>query len=402
MQNSQDRILTTHAGSLIRPPEIIEVMKARDAGQSYDETAFAAHVRRSVAEVVRKQAEVGVDIPSDGEQSKPSFFVYTHDRLTGFERRPPLRGEAPVPVGKDRQDFATFYAQYDPLARSMWLPPSVSPSSAPVALGRTVCTGPITYKGQAAVQRDIENFKAALAGVTVEEAFLPAAAPTMVQYGSRNEHYPSDEAYVYALADALKEEYHAIVNAGFLLQIDAPELPATYDRMLAHGLTLKDYRNYATLCVEAINHALAGIPEDRVRYHICWGSWNGPHTTDVPLQDILDILLQVRAQAYSIEAANPRHEHEWQVWKDVKLADGKMLIPGVITHATNIVEHPELVALRLKNYTQYVGRENVIAGTDCGFSQSWSAIRVHPQIQWAKLQTLAAGARLATRELWRK
>lgn len=401
MQNSKDRILTTHAGSLIRPPEVIEVMRARDAGQPYDETAFAAHVRRSVVEVVRQQAEVGVDIPSDGEQSKPSFFAYTHDRLTGFERRLPP-GEAPVPVGKDRQDFAEFYAQYDPLARSMWMPPSVSLSSAPTALGRAVCTGPITYKGQAAVQRDIENFQAALAGVHVAEAFLPAAAPTMVQYGSRNEYYPSDEAYVYALADALKEEYNAIVNAEFLLQIDAPELPATYDRMLASDLTLKDYRNYATLCVEAINHALAGIPEERVRYHICWGSWNGPHTTDVPLKDILDILLQVRAQAYSIEAANPRHEHEWQVWKDVKLADGKMLIPGVITHSTNIVEHPELVALRIKNYTQCVGRENVIAGTDCGFSQSWSAIRVHPQIQWAKLQTLAAGARLATRELWQK
>ena len=267
-----------------------------------------------------------------------------------------------------------------------------------MGIGRAVCTGPISYQGQAAVQSDIANFKAALAGVNVEEAFIPAAAPTMIQYGSRNEYYPNDEAYVYALADAMKEEYQAIVNAGFLLQIDAPELPATYDRMLASDLTLQEYRHYATLCVEAVNHALQGISEAQVRYHICWGSWNGPHTTDVPLKDIVDIVLQVRAQAYSIEAANPRHEHEWQVWRDVKLPDGKILIPGVIAHSTNIVEHPELIALRLQNYTRLVGRENVIAGTDCGFSQGWNSPRVHPQVQWAKLQALAEGARLASKE----
>jgi len=399
MQHSVNRILTTHAGSLVRPPEIIEAMRAKETGQPYDETALAAHVCSSVVAVVRQQAEVGVDIPSDGEQGKSSFFRYTYDRLTGLTPARLQPGASQPPVGKDRQDFAAFYAQYDPLAQSMWLPPSVSRSHMPMGIGRAVCTGPVNYTGQAAVQSDIANFTAALAGVNVAEAFIPAAAPTMIQYGSRNAYYPNDEAYVYALADAMKEEYHAIVNAGFLLQIDAPELPATYDRMLASDLTLKEYRNYATLCVEAVNHALQGIPEEKVRYHICWGSWNGPHTTDVPLKDIVDLVLQVRAQAYSIEAANPRHEHEWQVWQDVQLPDGKILIPGVITHSTNIVEHPELVAWRLKHYIELVGREHVIAGTDCGFSQGWNSPRVHPQVQWAKLQALAEGARLASADL---
>ena len=397
MKNSKERILTTHVGSLVRPPEIIEAMRAKETGQPYDEQALAAHVRSSVAVVVRQQAEVGVDIPSDGEQGKSSFARYTHDRLTGLTPAPSQPGTRQQPVGKDRQEFAAFYAQYDPLAQSMWLPPSVARSHTPTGIARAICTGPVSYQGHAAVQSDIANFQAALAGVNVEEAFIPAAAPTVIQYFSPNAYYPNDEAYVYALADAMKEEYHAIVNAGFLLQVDGPELPATYDRMLGSALTLQEYRNYATLCVEAVNHALQGIPEEKVRYHICWGSWNGPHTTDVPLKDIVDIVLRVRAQAYSIEAANPRHEHEWQVWQDVKLPDGKILIPGVITHSTNVVEHPELVAWRLKNYIQCVGRENVIAGTDCGFSQGWNSPRVHPQVQWAKLQALAEGARLASK-----
>src|SRR5215471_19134135 len=281
----------------------------------------------------------------------------------------------------------------------MWLPPEV-PRVATRAPGNAVCDGPVTYKGQALVQADIDNFKAALEGTQFEEAFLPAASPTIISFNSANHHYPSTEAFGYAVADAMKSEFRAIVDAGFLLQIDAPELPVQYDRMLNDG-TAADFRKHASAVVETINHALEGIPEDRVRYHICWGSWNGPHTTDVPLRDVVDILLRVHAQAYSVEAANPRHEHEWEVWRDVKLPDGKILIPGVIAHTTNIVEHPELVAMRLKHYASVVGRENVIGGTDCGFSQGWNSARVHPQIQWAKLQALAEGARLASQALWR-
>lgn len=403
MRNSTDRILTTHAGSLLRPAAIVEAMRAKESGTPYDEQALAANARSAVADVVRHQVEAGIDIPSDGEQSKASFFRYLNDRLTGLEPTRLRAGETlPTQIpGKDRRDFAAFYAQYDPLASTMWLPPEVERIPGPVGAGRAVCTGPVSYKGSALVQQDIDNFKAALASSDVPEAFLPAASPTIIAYGSVNQYYPSDEAYVYALADAIKTEYRAIVDAGFLLQIDAPELPATYDRMLVSGTTVADYRKYASFCAEATNYALQGIPTDRVRYHICWGSWNGPHSTDIPLRDVIDILLSVNAQAYSVEAANPRHEHEWEVWKDVRLPDGKILIPGVIAHTTNIVEHPELVAMRLKNYASVVGRENVIGGTDCGFSQGWNSARVHPQIQWAKLQALAEGARLATRELWR-
>ncbi|HEY7465940.1 MAG TPA: hypothetical protein VIB47_04545, partial [Dehalococcoidia bacterium] len=377
-------------------------MRAKEAGEPYDEKALAEDARKSVAEVVRHQAEAGVDIPSDGEQAKASFFRYLNDRLTGLEPTRLREGETlPTQVlSKDRRDFAAFYAQYDALAGHMWLPPEVERIQGPVGAGRAVCTGPISYRGEALVKQDIDNFKAALASHSVDEAFLPAASPTILCYGSVNQYYPSEEAYAFALADALKTEYRAIVDAGFILQLDAPELPSIYDRMLAEGTTLEDYRAYATMCVEATNHALQGIPEDRVRYHICWGSWNGPHTTDIPLRDVVDVLLRVNAQAYSVEAANPRHEHEWEVWRDVKLPDGKLLIPGVIAHTTNVVEHPELVAMRLRNYASVVGKQNVIGGTDCGFSQGWNAARVHPQVQWAKLKSLAEGAALASKQLW--
>jgi len=403
MRNSKDRILTTHAGSLLRPAAIVEAMRAKETGKPYDEKGLAAAARSAVAEVVRRQVEAGIDIPSDGEQSKASFFRYLNDRLTGLEPTRLREGETlPTQIpGQDRRDFAAFYAQYDPLASTMWLPPEVERIPGPSGAGRAVCNGPVNYKGLPLVQQDIENLKAGLAALNVEEAFLPAASPTIVSYASLNQHYPSDEVYAYALADALKTEYNTIVDAGFLLQVDAPEMPGMYDRMLVNGMTVEEYRKYANLCVDVTNHALQGIPEDRVRYHICWGSWNGPHSTDIPLRNVVDILLRVDAQAYSVEAANPRHEHEWEVWKDVKLAAGKILIPGVIAHTTNVVEHPELVAMRLKNYASVVGRENVIAGTDCGFSQGWNSARVHPQIQWAKLHALAEGARLASRDLWR-
>ena len=402
MKRSSERILTTHAGSLVRPPEIIAVMAAREAGRPYDQAAFAQNLRRSVAEVVRQQAEVGVDIPSDGEFGKVGWTSYVSERLAGLEpgTSPPSGGEIARQIfGKDRQDFAEFYAIWGAHERTMWLPPEIAQQPPPPSMIRWECTGPISYKGHAAIQADIANFKAALEGVQVEEAFLPVAAPGSAEAGRLNQYYPNEEAYLFAIADALKEEYRAIVDAGLLLQVDDAFLPALYDRLLASS-TMEDYRKFSQLRIDAVNHALQGIPEDRVRYHIYWGSWNGPHSTDVPLRDIIDLVLQVNAGAYSIEAANPRHEHEWRVWEDVKLPAGKILIPGVVTHSTNIIEHPELVAERIVRFANLVGRENVIAGTDCGFSQIWNLIRTHPSIQWAKLRALAEGAQLASRQLW--
>jgi 5-methyltetrahydropteroyltriglutamate--homocysteine methyltransferase len=265
---------------------------------------------------------------------------------------------------------------------------------------RTVLTGPLKYVGHAAVQQDIRNFKEALEGLQFEEAFIPAATPSPLDASQAKEVYPSEQAYMYALADALHEEYRAIVDAGFLLQLDLG-LPARNQVLPGKPHpTWEELRRVSEMHVEAYNHALQGIPEDRVRYHLCWGSMNTPHTSDIPLKDIVDLILRINAQAYSIEAANPRHEHEWMVWQDVKLPEGKLLIPGIVSHQTNVVEHPELVAWRIKNYASVVGRENVIAGTDCGFSQGWNMIRVHPEVQWAKLRSLAEGAALASKDLF--
>jgi 5-methyltetrahydropteroyltriglutamate--homocysteine methyltransferase len=387
MKRSIDRILTTHVGSLVRPPGLVELMRAKDSGQAYDPEELATRVKSSVKEVVQKQVEVGVDIPSDGEYGKPSFSGYVNERLTGFERRPRDPNESPLlNWGRDRQLFREFYEAYDRATGSA--------SGYPV-----VCTGPIAYRGQAAVQRDIDTFKAALAGVQPEEAFIPAVAPGTIELQRRNEYYPTDEAYLFAIAEAMREEYRAIVDAGFLLQIDDPRVVTQYG-MPDPAPSIAAYRTFAELRVEALNHALAGIPADRVRYHLCWGSWHGPHVTDVPLRDIVDIVLRVRADAYCVEAANPRHEHEWQVWEQVKLPEGKSLIPGVVAHTTNIVEHPELIAWRLTTYARLVGRENVMAGTDCGFSQGAFTPRVHTSIMWAKLQALVEGAALATKHLW--
>jgi len=401
MKRSENRILTTHVGSLVRSASVIVAMRAKEADQPYDERALAADVRSAVGDVVRRQRDAGIDIPSDGEQGKTGFFRYLYDRLDGLKLsvQQPGDNRPVVQPGLDRRDFAEFYAQYDPLAATMWLPPEVERVAIP-ASGRAVCDRPISYKGQEVLRSELETFKAALAAQGIEEAFVPAASPTIIHNVTDNNHYASEEAYVYAVADALKTEYETIVNAGLLLQIDAPEMPTRYDRILAVGGDMDEYRRYANLCVDATNHALQNIPEDRVRYHICWGSWNGPHSSDVPLREVAEILLRVKAQAYSVEAANPRHEHEWEVWRDVKLPEGKILIPGVIAHTTNVVEHPELVAMRLKNFASLVGRENVIGGSDCGFSQGWNSARVHPQIQWAKLKTLAEGAALASKQLW--
>jgi len=392
MRRSLERILTTHVGSLIRPAPLLPFIRARQSGQSYDQRAYGACLASSVAEVVREQAAAGIDVPSDGEFGKGiSWSQYALERLSGFERRPGAPGESRFARGADRSRFAEFYAELDAA--------SGPPASAGASAGEAVCVAPIRYTGQAEVQRDIDNFKAALKAAGVAEGFLPVAAPASVIPDKRNEFYKDDEAMLEAIADAMRVEYRAIVDAGLLLQLDDARAAVTYDRMVPPG-RLADYRRWLELQVDAINHATDGIPTDRIRYHVCWGSWPGPHTTDVPLKDIADLVLRVRAGAYLIEGANPRHEHEWRVWEKVKLPKDSVLVPGVISHATNVVEHPELVAERIVRIARLVGRENVLAGTDCGFAQGPFHRRVHPSIMWAKLQTLAEGAKLASQQLW--
>jgi 5-methyltetrahydropteroyltriglutamate--homocysteine methyltransferase len=403
MKRSTDRILTTHVGSLVRPPDVLEDILLMAAGKSVDKAAFEAKVQQGVAKVVRRQAVTGIDIPSDGEFSKPSFTSYVSERLAGLGPTPPDTTK-PYTYAKLRDEFPGFMAQYNAMFSVMWMPPSIPQETIRAALAAPPdvhsVVAPIKYQGQAQVQRDIANFKAALDGQQFAEAFMPAATPSRSDIDT-DQVYPTEQAYLYALADAMHEEYKAIVDAGFVVQLDLG-LPARNQIIPGKDYaTWEETRRASEMQIEAYNHALRGIPEDRVRYHLCWGSMNTPHTTDVPLKDIVDLILRINAQAYSIEAANPRHEHEWTVWKDVKLPDGKILIPGVISHQTNVVEHPEVVAMRIKNYASVVGRENVIAGTDCGFAQGWSMIRVHNEVQWAKLASLVEGAKLASRELWK-
>lgn len=379
MQMSAERILTTHAGSLARPAGLREMLAARDERRPYDAAAFAVSVRSAVAEVVRQQAAVGLDVVNDGEQSKRNFTSYARERLGGIEERALGPGERVLAMiyGRDAAEFPEYFAGRGNLA------------------GReAVCVGPLTYIGHAAVRADVANFKAALAGVDVTEAFLPAVAPGTIEHWLRNEYYASDEAYLAAIADAMKVEYDAIVDAGFLLQIDDPDLADAWQ--IHPHLSVADYRKFAALRIEALNHALRDIAPERVRFHVCWGSYHGPHKYDLPLRDLVDLVLAVSAQGYSIEASNPRHEHEWRVWQDVRLPEGKILIPGVVGHASDFVEHPELVAERLIKYAGVVGRERVIAGTDCGLGPRVG----HPKIAWAKFEALVEGARLATRHLW--
>jgi 5-methyltetrahydropteroyltriglutamate--homocysteine methyltransferase len=387
MKHSTERILTTHVGSLIRPQPLQEFLRARQTGKPVDQSAYDKCLTDSVAEVVRRQTEAGVDVVSDGEFGKSiSWSQYVLERLSGFERRPVTADANPFRRGADRERFAEFYAELD--ARE-----------AVATTSDSVCVGPIAYTGQAELQRDIDNFKAALKGTNVEEAFLPVAAPASVIPDRKNEYYKSDEDCLIAIGEAMRTEYRMIVEAGFLLQLDDARAAVTYDRMVPPA-SFADYRKWVAMHMEVLNHAIAGLPPDRIRYHVCWGSWPGPHTTDVPLKDIVDLILSVKVGAYVIEGANPRHEHEWKVWQDVKLPAGKVLIPGVISHATNVVEHPELIAERTVRLAKLVGRENVIAGTDCGFAQGPFHRRVHPSIMWAKLEALAEGARLASRQLW--
>jgi 5-methyltetrahydropteroyltriglutamate--homocysteine methyltransferase len=387
MKRSSERILTTHVGSLIRPPALQDFLRAKQAGKPYDPAAYQECLTDSVAEVVRKQAEVGIDVISDGEFGKSiSWSQYVLERLSGFERRPIKPGSNPFMRGVDRERFAEFYAELD--ARE-----------AVATTTEAVCVGPISYTGQAELQRDIDNFKAALKSVNVTEAFLPVAAPASVIPDRRNEYYKTEEDLIHAIGAAMRTEYRMIIDAGFVLQLDDARAAVTYDRMVPPG-GFADYRKWLALQVEVLNEAIAGLPPDRIRYHVCWGSWPGPHTTDVGLKDIVDLVLAMKVGAFVIEGANPRHEHEWRVWETAKLGPDQVLIPGVISHATNVVEHPELVAERIVRLAKLVGRENIIAGTDCGFAQGPFHRRVHPSIMWAKLESLAEGARLASKELW--
>jgi 5-methyltetrahydropteroyltriglutamate--homocysteine methyltransferase len=401
MKHSTDRILITHAGSLPRPDALREAWAKPGASAA----EIDALLKTAVTDVVKAQRAVAVDVPNDGEFGKPmraaadlaAWGTYIFGRLSGFGPTPagaaaPDRAKPGQPmriVGErwEQREFADFYAA-DFYARG---------AAVPSVASRPACIAPIAYTGQAALKRDLADLKAAADAAGVNEAFVTSIAVGSLEMFCRgqNAYYKSDEDFLDAIAKALAVEYRAIVDAGFLLQLDDPGLPDTWDMLDPHP-TLEQYKSYALLRIEALNQALAGIPEDRVRYHICWGSWHGPHVADLPLTDIADVMLRVKAQAFSVEAGNVRHEHEYKVWRETKLPDGKILIPGVVSHATNVVEHPELVADRILNYARVVGRENVIAGTDCGLGG-----RVHPQIAWAKLKALAEGARLASTELWR-
>jgi 5-methyltetrahydropteroyltriglutamate--homocysteine methyltransferase len=394
MVKDAGRILTSHVGSLVRPDDLLAFVAKQQEGQPYDAKAYEECLRRSVADVVKKQVEAGVDIVSDGEYGKSiSWSRYILDRLSGFEERhDKTPGFRSAVAGKDRRDFAEFYEEYEA-------------NYGFVGMGKTFktgswfVTGPIKYTGQALIQRDIDDIKRGVAGSGAVDAFMPLVAPASVVPQRTDEFYKSEEEALFAIADAVHEEYKAVIDAGLIAQIDDAFLASVYDVMVPPK-TLAEYRKWAELRIDALNHALKGLPQDRTRYHICWGSWNGPHTNDVALKDIVDLVLKVNVGGYSLEMANPRHEHEWRVWETVKLPEGKYLLPGLVSHATNIVEHPELVAERIVRLAKLVGRERVVASTDCGFAQGPFARRVHPQIMWAKLRALAEGARIATKELW--
>jgi len=380
MKRSTERILTTHTGSLPRPDDLVTMLYAKEKGELQDQAAFEARVRTATAEIVRKQLECGVDVVNDGEVSKIGYSTYVKDRLTGFE------GEASPLVPADLLEFRDY-------GRRVFRDTPIE------SMRRPACTGPIVYKNKEALQKDIENFKAALQGVAPEETFLSAASPGVISLFLKNQYYANHEAYLAALADAMKEEYNAIHQAGFLLQVDCPDLAMGRHIQFADA-SLEEFRKKAELHVEALNYALADIPPERMRLHLCWGNYEGPHHRDVPLRDIIDIVLKTRPAAISFEAANPRHAHEWKVFQEFTLPAGKVLIPGVLDSTTNYIEHPELVAERICRFAEVVGRENVIAGTDCGFSTFAGFTAVDPQITWAKLQAMAEGARLASHQLW--
>jgi len=384
MKRSTGRILTTHCGSLARPKGLLDLMKARVNGEPWDQDAYAKRVASAVFEVVHEQAENGIDVLTDGEQGKLGFFTYVSERLAGFTAGP---GPRPNMFGAEIEAFPEYYKQY--FSQAM-LGSTLTP------MVPLICTGPVSYRGQETVQRDIGNLKAAVQNLQCEDVFMPSVAPSGV---GTNAYYKSDEEYLNAVALAMHAEYQAIVDAGFLVQIDDPFLTELYSYS---PLSASERRKTAEMYVAALNQGLQGIPQEKVRYHTCYGINEGPRVHDAPLRDIVEVVLKVNAGAYSFEAANARHEHEYHVWENVELPDGKVLIPGVVTHASNIVEHPELIAERILRFARLAGRENVIAGTDCGFSsQATYNPEIHPTVVWAKFRAMAEGARLATGELWR-
>jgi 5-methyltetrahydropteroyltriglutamate--homocysteine methyltransferase len=379
MKRSTDRILTTHTGSLPRPADLLKVIADQEAGAAESASA-RAHVKAAVADIVRKQLETGVDIVNDGEMGKPSYSTYVKDRLSGYG------GETTLLPIRDLAEFPEFAERFmrDGVIEH---------------LKRPACTGPVAYTNLEPLQRDLDNLKAAVAARHPAEAFMSSASPGVITIFLGNHHYKSHEEYIAALADAMKTEYQAIHQAGFILQVDCPDL-AMGRHIQFPDAPLSEFRKTIELHVEALNHALAGIPADRVRLHLCWGNYEGPHHLDVPLRDIIDIVFKANAAGISYEASNPRHEHEWAVFKDIKLPDGKVLIPGVLDSTNNFIEHPELVAQRICNIARVVGKENVLAGTDCGFATVAGYTPVEPKITWAKFAAMAQGARLATDELW--
>ncbi len=384
MKRSADRILTTHVGSLPRPPDLLAMMDAKEQGKGFDEAAHEKRLRAAVGEIVRKQVELGIDVIDDGEYGKPSFVTYMNERLGGFEPDKAAAVRSNWAHSREALSFPEFY--------------NTPQGSGPPRINNLVCTGPITYRGHAQIKRDIDNLKAALEGVTPQDVFMPAISPSNLEDRHRNAYYKSDEEFLFAFAEAMRQEYKAIVDAGFLLKIDDPRLVSYY--ALYPGVTVEDCRRWAIPRVEALNHALRGIPPEKIRFHTCYSINMGPRIHDMELKDVVDIMLRINAGAYSFEAANPRHEHEWKVWEGVKLPEGKVLIPGVITHSTILVEHPELVAQRIVRYAKAVGRENVIAGSDCGFATFAGSKEIHPSIVWEKFKALSEGAAIASKKLW--
>ncbi|HEX7231189.1 MAG TPA: cobalamin-independent methionine synthase II family protein [Candidatus Binatia bacterium] len=382
MKRSTDRILVSHVGSLARPRDLMEMLVARNEGKPFDAEALARRTREAVAEVVEKQIECGIDIVNDGELGKSNFSRYTKERLGGFIERPAAADFKPTSIfGRDMLEFTEYFNR-----------------GGRTSIGHHArvfyCVEPLSYIGQEEVKADIANLKSALQGKTIKEGFLPAVAPGTMEHWMKNEHYKTQEEYLFAIAAAMAEEYRAIVDAGFVLQIDDPDLADAWQ--MHPRMSTAEYRKYQEVRIEALNHGLKGLPEERVRFHMCWGSYHGPHKHDIPLDEIVDLVLKVRAGCYSIEASNPCHEHEWRVWKNVKLPEGKMLMPGVIGHYSDFIEHPRAIADRLIRYANIVGRENVIAGSDCGIGSRVG----HPQVGWAKFQAMAEGARIASGELW--
>jgi 5-methyltetrahydropteroyltriglutamate--homocysteine methyltransferase len=381
MLYSTDRILTTHAGSLPRPSDLRDMVIAKASGSPYDQSHFDQKLQSAVAEVVRQQADCGIDCVNDGELSKTNFTDYVRWRIDGYELRPSSGARRLSITARDETKFADYFV--------------TNPRSKPAGLPTMpVCVRELRYIGQTELRRDLDNFKAALSGVSVAGAYLPANTPGTIEHWMLNEYYKTDEAFVFAIADVMHEEYRTIVDAGFLLQIDDPDLPDGWNCLPDIGLP--EYRKYAAMRVDALNHALRGIPREKVRLHVCWGSHHGPHHDDIPLKDIIDLIFRVNAGSFSIEASNPCHEHEWRVFEDVKLPDGATLVPGVVGHCTDFIEHPDLVAERLVRYATLVGRENVLAGTDCGLGTRVG----HPSICWAKFRAMTEGARRATKLLW--